>query len=108
MIRERKSISRACGRCGVTVQASTLRKVPLGHSSDVEICNSCFEKVRVHFKEERDVKKPVKRYNGYCRRCGYKFTTQNKNTRCPYCNKVDGIELSEGDYAHKLVKEVSA
>jgi|SRR3989344_2229692 len=98
---------RACVRCGTSVPLSSLNRVPLGQSRDIEVCMECFEKAKTSPKERRDLKKASKKYRGFCRKCGYKFTTQLKTPKCPYCNTSDSLEISEGDYANTLVKEAS-
>lgn len=45
-----------------------------------------------------------------CKSCGYKFTrkAESKILRCPYCAKEGTIELMKGEYASKLLDEVSS
>jgi ribosomal protein L37AE/L43A len=51
----------------------------------------------------------MERINYECGSCGYKFTrkAEAKIVRCPYCSKEGTVDLVKGNYASKILGEVT-
>ena len=49
------------------------------------------------------------RINYKCNECQYEFSRKQGQavTRCPYCGKENCLEIDTGDYASKVIDEVS-
>ncbi len=53
--------------------------------------------------------KNTERIRYKCNSCGYEFTRKKGMAvdHCPYCSKKGSIEILKGDYASKILDEVS-
>ena len=81
----------ACSKCGEKVEKTDSREVGKNTTGPIYECFPCFKKKRA--RQPGSFQENSVKYNLYCERCKYKFTSARKI--CPYCNSEQHLEASE-------------
>ncbi len=85
-----------CSTCGKKVDKLETRQL----DSQKHECFGCFKAQRPRHPDQTA---SLLRYNLYCERCRYKFTSARRI--CPYCNESDYLDVS-GPSADELLGSV--